>query len=549
MQTTDTGQPHTGISASHKQLAGATGFLAISVFLSRVLGYVRDAIISSKFGMTNQSDAYIQSFFVPDLLYQLLAGGALSSAFIPVFTGYLARGEDEEAWKVFSVVATLMLPVVTAFVIAAELLAEPLSYIAAPGFSGDQLQLVARLTRIVLPAQICFFLGGLLMSTQNARNHFFGQAVGPLIYNIGIIVGGLLLANSVGIAGFSWGALVGAIIGNLLLQIVLVHRLGVRYRSSLDIRHPGVVKVGRLLLPVALGLSLPQLAVRINRVFVSMLGEGRVLALNNADRLTQAPLGVFAQSAGIALLPTLAAQAAVMDMKAFRASVSLGVRSIVALTLPTSVFMTVLAVPIIRVMYQHGRFTAADTQVTAVALAFYAIGIAGWSAQAVVARAFYALHDTMTPVAVGTVMTLLLLLSNWLLALVLPPGGWSHGWVALTTSAAALIQAGILLAILRRRIGGIDGRTIAVSFAKVAGGCVVLAAVSKAVYTCTTAAWPLGDPQGTVPTLVRILLAMCAGCGVYAAAVKALRLDEWPYVRSMFAGRAARFNRRHKAGG
>ena len=548
MQTTDTEQHRTGISTAQKQLAGATGFLALSVLLSRVLGYVRDAIISSKFGMTGQSDAYIQSFFVPDMLYQLLAGGALSSAFIPVFASYLARGEDEEAWKVFSVVATIMLPVITAFVIAAEVFAEPLSYIAAPGFSEHQLQLVARLTRIVLPAQICFFLGGLLIGTQNARNHFFGQAVGPLIYNIGIIVGGLLLANSVGIAGFSWGALVGAVVGNLLLQIVLVRRLGVRYRPSLDVRHPGVVKVGTLLLPVVLGLSLPQLSVRINRVFVSMLGEGRVLALNNADRLTQAPLGVFAQSAGIALLPTLAAQAAVMDMKAFRASVSLGIRSIVALTLPTSVFMAVLAVPIIRVMYQHGRFTAGDTQVTAVALGFYAVGIAGWSAQAIIARAFYALHDTITPVVVGTIMTVLLLISNWVLASVLPAGGWSHGWVAFTTSAAALLQAAVLLGILRRRIGGVDGRTMAASFSKVSVGCLVLAAVSVVVYRAATTAWPAPSADSTISTLVRILLAMCTGFSAYAAAVRALRLDEGPYVWSMFAGRTERLWRRRKPG-
>ncbi|MGQ9697389.1 MAG: murein biosynthesis integral membrane protein MurJ, partial [Armatimonadota bacterium] len=361
-----------------------------------------------------------------------------------------------------------------------------------------------------------------------------------------IIVGGLLLANSVGIAGFSWGALAGAVLGNLILQIVLVRRLGVRYRPSLDVRHPGVVKVGKLLLPVVLGLSLPQLAVRINRVFVSMLGEGRVLALNNADRLTQAPLGVFAQSAGIALLPTLAAQAAVMDLQALRATVSLGVRSIVALTLPTSVFITVLAVPIVRVMYQHGKFTSLDTQVTAVALAFYSIGIAGWSAQAIVARAFYALHDTVTPVVVGTVMTLLLLLSNWVLAGVLPPGGWSHGWVAFTTSVAAILQAGMLLEILRRRIGGLDGRTMAVSFAKVAFGCAVLAAVSGAVYEATTVAWPFGGVHATVPTLIRVMAAMCAGFGAYALSMKAARLDEGPYVWSMFAGRASRLLSRRR---
>ena len=537
METTDL---QTANASLKRQVAGATGFLALSAFLSRALGYVRDAIISGKFGMTGQSDAYIQSFFIPDLLYQLLAGGALAAAFIPVFTNYLATGREEDAWKVFSVVATILLPVVTFFVIAAEVLAVPLSYIAAPGFTQAQLLLVARLTRIVLPAQICFFMGGLLMGVQNAHGRFFGQAVGPLIYNIGIIVGGLLLSNSVGIAGFSWGALAGALIGNLLLQIFLVKRLGVKYRPSLDVRHPGVVKVGKLLLPVVLGLSLPQLAVRINRVFVSMLGEGRVLALNNADRVTQAPLGVFAQSAGIALLPTLSAQAAVGDMNAFKSSISLGIRSIVALTLPTSVFMAVLAVPIIRVMYQHGRFTAADTYVTAVALVFYSIGIVGWAAQAVIARAFYALHDTLTPVLTGTVMTVLLLASNWVLAGVLEPGGWSHGWIAFTSSVAAILQAVILLAILRKRIGGVEGRLLAVSFAKVGVGCCVLALLSSLTYRELTQLWPFPGVHSALHTLLRVLASMLIGSVAYGYTIRWLRLDEARYVWSIFAGPFAR---------
>jgi putative peptidoglycan lipid II flippase len=521
-----------------RELAGATGFLALAVFLSRVLGYVRDAIIGSKFASsTGLPDAYMRSFFVPDLLYQLLAGGALSSAFIPVFSNYLARGEEAEAWKVFSVVATVMLPVLTGFVLLCEALARPLAYLAAPGFPPDQLAVVTSLTRIVLPAQICFFLGGLLMGTQNARGHFFGQAIGPLIYNVGIIVGGLLLADSVGIAGFSWGALVGAIVGNLLLQMWLVRRLGVRYRPSLDIRHPGVVKIGKLLLPVMLGLSLPQLAAHINGIFATLIGKGPALWLNDANRLTQAPLGVFAQSAGIALLPTMAAQVAVKDMDGFRSSVSLGVRSIVALTLPTSVFMTVLAVPLIHVMYQMGEFTGHDTVMTAVALGFYCIGIAGWSAQAVIARAFYALHDTVTPVVVGTIMTVLLVPGNWVLMQAMRPIGWGHGGLALATSLAATLQSAVLLVLLKRRIGSIQGRLMAQSFAKVCAGCLALAMVSYAAYHVLGRAWHSGH---RLEMLLQILVAMGLGFAAYAASVKALRLEEGGYVWSMFAGRLRR---------
>ncbi len=500
------------------RLAQAAGLLAFSVLLSRILGYVRDALISARFGQGWEADLFVLSFNIPDMLYYVIAGGAISSAFIPVFSRLLARGEEEEAWKVFSVILTLMVPLLTVLVLLMEVFAWQLSYLSAPGLPPGRVTLLAGLTRIILPAQICFFVGSVLIGTQNARHSFFGQAVGPLIYNLGIIIGGLALSHTLGIAGFSWGALAGAILGPLLLQVYLVKRLGVKFRPSLDFRHPDVVKVAMLALPVLLGLSLPQIDLVINRWFATFLVEGRAAALNLSNRLMQVPLGVLAQSAGIALLPLMTSQAAVGDFRAYRATLNRGLRSTLALTMPISAIMVALAVPITRIAYQRGKFTPEDTHVTAIALVFYSIGIFAWSAQAIIARGFYALEDTRTPVVVGTIMTALFIPMNWLLMKPL-----DHGGLALSTTLAATLHSGVLLELLRRRVGGLDGRLLAESFLKVTLASVVCGAAAWAAYRGLNGWMPA---QGTLPVLLKFLLASAAAGLVYAGAVAVLRVEE-----------------------
>lgn len=505
------------------RVARAAAVMMTAIFLSRVLGQLRDTAIAAWFGQNAYTDVYRAAFSIPDLLFFLIAGGALSSSFVPVFTEYLTRQQEEEAWKVFSVVATFMTLVVTSLVLLGEIFARQLVPLVAPGFASWQLDMTATLTRIVLPAQICFFLGGLMMATLYVRGHFLVPALGPIIYNLGIIAGGWLLGRHLGIAGLAWGALAGAIVGNLLLQMGFLRRVGVRYQPSLHLTHPGVVKVGKLVLPVILGLSLPQVFVLINRAFASLLPPGAVSALDNANKQMQAPLGIFAQAISIAIFPTLSAQAARGDMEAFRRTLLLGVRTLWFLTIPISLWMMVLSTDIVSILLQYKKFTAEDTRITAEALTFYCIGLFAFSSQAILNRAFYAVQDTLTPVVIGTLTTFVFIPLNWWLM-----GPLAHKGLALAGSIAAILHVLWMLYALRRKIG-VPVATLWLPLMRMGVLALASAAVGYAVR------WGLVTALGDAPvhpklvSLLAIALVFAVGGGVYLLLSRLWRAEEVEY--------------------
>jgi putative peptidoglycan lipid II flippase len=380
------------------------------VLLSRVLGFARDAIIAAQFGQNAITSAYLYAFTLPDTLWMLVAGGAFYAAFVPVITEYFTKGDEEAAWKTYSIVTTFLFVCLSVVIPLAWIFARPLiEHFIAPGFPDyavipghgvvHPLSMAVEMTRIVLPAQYCFFLGTLMMGMLQAKKRFLMPAFGPVIYNVGIIAGGLLLAPTIGIMGFSWGALVGAVVGNLILQIWAIRGIGVRFKPSLDLSFPGVKRAGKLVLPVIFGVSLPQATAIVNGMFVANVASAKSI-LEFTNRLMQLPLGIFGQAIGIAVLPTLSQQAAQDDMPAFRETLNHGIRLALFLTAPTSILLIVLAQPLITMVYQRGSFTAADTASAVPALVLYSLGVWAWSAQAVVARAFYARNDTWTPVLV-----------------------------------------------------------------------------------------------------------------------------------------------------
>lgn len=527
------------MSNATRTVTKAAGIMMAAILVSRLLGLVREMVIASKFGVGTEVDAYGVAFQLPDLLYFLLSSGALSAAFIPVFTEYLTKGEEKEAWKVFGIVGTFIFLVLSFFIILSEILAPVLVPLFAPGEfiakSPEALGLAVRLTRIVLPAQFFFLIGGLVMATLYSRKHFLTPALGPIIYNIGIISGGLFLADRLGIEGLTWGVLGGAFIGNFVLQVMVARRFGAVYTPSLNLRHPGVVKVGKLALPVMLGLSLPYVDVIVNRAFASMISEGAIAALNYSNRLMQMPLGVFAQASAVALFPTMAAQAAQKQMGDLRAAVNYGLRGVLFLTIPSSVLMIVLATPMVRMLFQHGEFVAADAPYVAYALIFYSVGLAGWAGQLVVSRGFYALQESIVPVISGTVVTAIFIPLNWLL---MKPLG--HGGLALATSIAVTLHLLILLEILRRRLGGLNGALLMNSLAK----------VTAASLACGGAAWVVFRLCGQfVDTLSRsgagigVVVAGAVGALVYAGLVALLKVDEaaevWGQITRRFRRKAA----------
>jgi putative peptidoglycan lipid II flippase len=507
-----------------RRIAGAAGIMMSGILLSRILGFVRDRVIAHQFGQGRETDIYNAAFTIPDLLFFLIAGGALSSAFIPVFTEYVSTNREKEAWRIFSVVCAVMAVVITVFIIICEIFAPTLVIWTNPGYDAAKAAAAVPLTRILLPAQLCFFLGGLMMGTLQAKHIFAGPAFGPVIYNLGIIAGGILLTHRLGVAGLCWGALGGAIVGNLGLQWYLVRKAGgVFTRRNLwkHWRHPGVIQVWKLMLPVILGLALPQISTIINKFFASSLGDGPQSALMNANRLMQVPIALFAQGPAIAIFPTLSAQAANKQIDAMRSTINYGIRSILFLTVPASFVMAVLALPIVQVILQTGRFHEAQARMAATALIWYSVGIFAWSAHAVIARGFYALQDSLTPVVVGTIVTVVFIALNRLFAHLMGYGG-----LAFATSVAAAIHMTSMLYLLRRRLKGIEGGKLLISTTKIVFASVLAAGLCKVLRDLMQSHLGRLGHASSGKALLTVVVCLAASGGFYVAVAMALRMEE-----------------------
>jgi len=382
-----------------------------SQMLSRVLGIIRELIMNWKFGQNAFTDAYRIAFQIPDLLFFLVAGGALSSAFIPVFSEYLHTDREEEAWKVFSSVVTIMSVIVLSFIILAYVFAVPLAQMLAPGKQEDLIPLIAHMSRILLPAQFAFFVGGLLMGTLYARSVMAVPGLSPNIYNMGIIFGALVLSSFFfpGVIGMTWGALIGAILGSFVVPLFAVRKFGAKFRISFDTKHPGVRKVFRLMAPVVFGLSLPSVFPMIMQYFATYYAEGTNSAYANANQMMQAPLGVFGQALALAAFPALSKYFAQNDWDRFQDQLMKTLRQVLYFSVPVALLMIVGAQPIIEVLFQSGKFRAEDTERTAACLTMFAVGIPAWCLQPVLMRAFFSVQKTLTPVIIGTITTVVFL--------------------------------------------------------------------------------------------------------------------------------------------
>ncbi len=521
---------------SHKTVAKAAGLMMVAILASRLLGLVREMLIAREFGQGGLVSAYTNAFNLPDLLYFFLSSGALSSAFIPVFTERFQTGREKEAWQIFSTIACFMTLVLGAAILLSEIFTYPLvKVLAVPGFVDDHPELVdetAVLTRIVLPCQVLFFLGGLMMGTLESRQKFSARAAGPVIYNLGIIFGVLVLSKWVGIRGLAWGAIIGAFVGNFGYTFFCLKRAGYEFYPSLNIRHPGVIRVGQLALPVILGLTLPQIDVIINKWFASYVSAAAPAALNYANRLMQVPLGVFAQAAGTAILPTLSAYAAKNAIDDLRNAASFGLRAILALNIPATLFMVIMADPIVRAVYMSGEFTSADVGATSIALVFYSVGIFAWAGQAIVARGFFAMQDTLTPVVLGSVATVVFVPLNFLLMRAMGNGG-----LALATSIAATLHLVLLTVFLRKRLHGLDGPRIVQSVAKV---CVATAVMGICCYAVRASMADVVAVQSRSGAALTVLAAMVAASIVYIAMIKILKVDEAEVIWGMIKRRLSR---------
>ena len=436
-------------------IALATLLVMVFFVLSRVTGLAREIVIGAQFGTSAQLDAYLAAFRLPDILFQLVAGGALGSAFIPTFAGYWVKDDRAGAWLLFSRVLNLITLLLVLFAGLAALFAEPIvARVIAPGFAPAQQALTADLMRWMLLSTVVFGASGLIMGALNATQHFLLPAAAPVVYNAAIIVSAWLLAPRYGVYGLVMGVVAGAL-GHLLVQIPGLFRYERVYTPSLTWRDAGVREVARLMGPRVLGLFFVQMHFLVNTILASRLAAGSLSALNYAWLIMLLPQGIFAQAVSTAAFPTFAAQVAGGHRALMRATFGRLLRMLLFLMLPAAVGLFVLGTPLVTLLLERGEFTARSTQLVVYALRFYALGLVAHGVVEIVVRAFYALHDTLTPVAVGVgAMALNILLS------VLLVGPLSFGGLALANSLATSLEMAVLLWLLARRMGGIDGRRL-----------------------------------------------------------------------------------------
>jgi putative peptidoglycan lipid II flippase len=457
-----------------RQMGRAAALMMASVFLSRVLGYARDAVIAFQHGATPDTDAYFAAFTIPDFLNYLLAGGALSITFIPIFSRYLAEGREEDGFRAFSTIATVMGIAMLFFIVLGEFLAGHVIPLVAPGFSAAQTSVAADLTRIVLPAQIFFYIGGLLMAIQYARKQFLLPALAPLVYNASIIAGGLLAGREHGMEGFAWGVVAGAFLGNFALQVFGACRGAFVYKPRIDLSDPGLREFIRLSIPIMLGFSLVMVDEWTTRVFGSFLLVGAITWLNNARRLMLVPVGIFGQASGVASFPFLSGLAAEGKKAEMWDTLSLTLRWVFFVSAGVAALVFVLSREAVLIVYQRGAFNIDDTLHTASALSAFSLGIPFWCAQAIVSRGFFAMKDTWTPTLAGT--------GAWVVALpvyYLLQRSYGVFGLALASSVGILLYAAVLYGILMRRTVGRKGLKEIAEYARLSAAAVLAAAVGR----------------------------------------------------------------------
>jgi putative peptidoglycan lipid II flippase len=392
---------------SHQHTAfSATLLLITAVMLSRVIGYARDAYIAWAYGAGGATDAYVAAFTLPDFLNYIVAGGAASITFISIYTRFLAEKRNDEAEKTFSIIITVMTTVMIVGTIATEIFAPQFVRWFVKGFTPDKIDLCVHLTRILLPAQIFFYVGGVVSAVLLSHRLFLFPAFGPLIYNLFIILGGVIGGHRLGIASLAYGALVGAFAGPFLASVIGAARIGTGYHPSFDIRNPAFREWVRLSIPLMLGVSLVTADDWILRHYASS-GVGDITRLTFAKRLFAVPIAVLGQATGQASLPFFARLFNEKKLQEFADTVNDSVYRVSAASLLATSWMMVAALPLIDLVYRRGRFLFSDTQTSAVYFFWFSLSLVLWAAQGLYARAFYAGGDTLTPMVAVSVITLL----------------------------------------------------------------------------------------------------------------------------------------------
>jgi putative peptidoglycan lipid II flippase len=531
---TPEGSPLSTANAKQEGLVRSAGVVSISVLLSRITGLVREIVMARLFGASGTYDAFLLGFRIPNLTRDLFAEGALSSAFVPVFTRYLATKEKREAAELSNLVATAVVLVVGVICVAGMIFSPQLVRLMVPGFAAipGKFEMAVKLTRIMFPFLLLVALAAQAMGVLNACNQFGVPALASTFFNIGSVIFGLVLGVWLGpvigitrIEGMAYGVVIGGA-WQLFWQIPSLLRAGFRYRPRLDFSHPGLRNIMRLMVPAIVGSASVQINVMVNTNFASTITDaaghvinGPVSWLSYAFRFMQLPLGLFGVAIASATLPSISRSAATQQMGEFRDTLARSLGMVLLLTVPASVGLAVLGKSMIAAVYQGGALTASDTEQIALALSCYAVGLCGYAAVKILAPALYTLDDARTPMLVS----LASIAVNYAAASsMIRFAGLGHAGLALSTSLVASFSAVALLEAIRRRIGGIDGRQLMVSFGKIAMASIVMGVVCFAANR--TLEMYLGVSRWM--RLMELAVAIPLGLAVFYAICRLSRLPE-----------------------
>ena len=510
------------------RLASAALLLSASFVLSRVLGVLRNVAIAGIFGNSRPVEAYFAAFRIPDTMFMLVSGGALASAFVPLFAGLLENGREDEAWQVASTVLNSVVLALAAMAVVAFIFAGPVMDLLVQGYTPDERALTVHLTRIMLLQPIFLGVVALLTAILQTYHRFILTAISPLLYNFSVILGAVVLGRSHGVEALAWAVVAGAVAQVAVQLPGLRSELSLRYRFTLDWASAGAREVLRLFAPRVVGLAAFQVMLLITLILAAGLPQGNWAAINYAWPLMMFPVSALGTAAATAIFPTLSRLSASDDLIALRRTVNRGLRLVLFLALPAAMGLLVLRRPIINLLFNHGEWTHRATEQTAFALLFFALALVPLSSIEVLPRVFYSMKDTVTPVRISLVAVALDAGLSILFVHLLPPDS-GQGGLALATAVASTIQAVWLARALDDRLGGIGRRSLLLTLRDAATASLVMGMVLYLSLDPVTAVFA----QHGWGALATVTLEVTLGLGTFALATRILGTPELDQVRGL----------------
>ncbi len=519
------------------QSARAAGKVSIAVFLSRILGLVRDQVFANLFGAGFYNDAWLVAFRIPNLLRDLFAEGALSAAFVPTFTEFLRNKGRSEAWVLANLVLSVLMVLLGGLALLFPFIAEPFVYLLAAGFAEvpGKVEVTSNLIRILSPFLMLVAMASVGMAILNTFNHFFIPALAPALFNLAVIGAGLFLAPQF----TSWGILpiyamgIGALLGGVLqyvVQLPLIRRHGYRFEFRLLLSHPGVRKIGRLIAPAIVGVSAVQINVLVNTQIASFLQEnGPVSWLSYAFRIIYLPIGLFGVAVGVVNLRDVSVFAAQENWEELKETVANSIKLISIMAVPSSVGLMVLAIPVVDVLFERGGFTSSDTLYTGYAVICYALGLFAYSCMKVYVPTFYALDDTRTPVRISLIAVFSNLVVNLILVFFVLPEGYRFVGLALGTALSVTLSCLLLARSFRRRLGSLQTYRVLPTFFKTVAAAAVMGILVLLLDRCFDGLW---EEMNFWQELISLGGCIMAGIITYFGCCRLMRVEETRFLLS-----------------